>query len=143
MAFDVGISSICIPLPSPLRWFQIRWEGGSLPVIRLYDAPDVFGGVAEFAARNTSTEIEVADGDGVVLDSVREVVVALGHGANEDAYALILAEALDVVAHSNNLGVEAESNLPAVRRKVVGDWVLDDLDELLLGGGRADLVAME
>lgn len=49
----------------------------------LDDSPDVFGSVAELAACYTGAEIEVADTDGVILDRVCKVVVALCHGSDE------------------------------------------------------------
>lgn len=99
--------------------------------------------MAEFAAGNAGTEIELADGDAVILDAVGEVVTALGHGSDEDGDAFLGMQALDVVAHAHDLGVEAEGDLAAVGREVVGDGVLDDLDELFVRGGGADLVAMQ
>ena len=112
-------------------------------VMHLDDAPDVLGGVAELAASNAGTEIELADGDAVVFDTVGKVVVAFGHGTDENADALVGVQALNVVAYTHNLRVEAERDLAAVRGKVVGDGVLDDLDELLVGSRGADLVAMQ
>ena len=89
--------------------------------------------MAELAACNAGTEVEVADTDAVVLDSVREVIIALGHSTNEDGNALVLVEAANVVAQANNLGVETEGDFAAVGRQVISDWVLDHLDQLLLG----------
>jgi hypothetical protein len=110
---------------------------------RLYYSPYVLCGVAELAARYTGTEIEVADTDGVVLDGIGEVIAALGHGTDENTDALVLVQALDVVAHSDDLGIETEGDLPAVRGEMVCDRILNDLDELLLGGGGADHVSVE
>lgn len=95
--------------------------------------PNVLCCVAELAACNAGTEVEVADTDAVVLDSVREVIVTLRHSTNEDGDALVLVEATNVVAQADNLGVETEGDLPAVGRQVISDWVLDHLDQLLLG----------
>jgi hypothetical protein len=99
--------------------------------------------MAEFAACDTCTEVEIADTDGVVLDGVGEVIISLGHGSNENGYALIFVQTLHVISHSHDFGVEAERNFPTIRGKVVRDRVLDDLDELLLGRCRADLVSVE
>ena len=104
----------------------------------LDDVPNVLCGVAELAASHTGTEREVADGDGVVLVLVGEVVVALGHGADEDADALLGAEVRHVVADAHDGGVEGEGDFAAVRGQVVGDGVLDDFEQLLLRGGGAD-----
>lgn len=109
----------------------------------LKDTPDILCGVTELAASNTGTEVELADSNAVIFDVVGEIVVALGHGSHENRDALVLTEARDVVAHANNLGIETESDLAAVRWQMVGDGVLDHLDELLLGRSRADLVFVE
>ena len=89
--------------------------------------------MAELTACNAGTEVEVADTDAVVLDSVCEVIVTLCHSTNEDGDALILVEAANVVAQTNNLGVETEGDLAAVGGKVIGNGVLDDFDEFFLG----------
>ena len=99
--------------------------------------------MAELAACNAGTEVEVADTDAVVLDGVRKVIVALRHGTNEDCDALILVETANVVAQAYNLGVETEGHLAAVWWQVIGDGVLDNLDELLLGRGRPNLVPVQ
>ena len=98
--------------------------------------------MAEFAARNTGAEVKLADGDGIVLYAVGKVVATFGHGADEHGDALVVVQALDVVAHAHNLRVEAECDLAAIRRQVIGDGVFDDLDELFVGCGRAYLVTV-
>lgn len=112
-------------------------------MIQLDDAPDVLSGVAEFAASNAGTEVELADGDAVVFDAVGKIIVAFGHSSDEDADTLVGVQALDVVAYTHNLGVEAECDLSAVGGKVVSDGVLDNLDKLLIGSRGADLVTMQ
>lgn len=99
--------------------------------------------MTELAARNAGAEIEVADSDRVVLDVVGKVVIALGHGSDEDANALIFVKALDVVGDSYYWSLEAQCDLSAVRWEVVGDGVFDHVDKLLLGGSGADLVSVE
>jgi hypothetical protein len=99
--------------------------------------------VTELAACDAGTEVEVADGDAVILEVVGKVIAALGHGTNKDCNALVLLEAGDVVAHAHYFRVETERDLAAVWRQVVGDGVLDDFDQLLLRRGRADLVSVE
>jgi hypothetical protein len=99
--------------------------------------------MAEFTACYAGTEVELANGDAVVLDVVREVVVALGHGTHEDSNALALVEASNVVADTYDFRVEAERDLAAICWEMIGDGILNDLDELLLGRGRADLVPMQ
>ena len=103
------------------------------PRPNLEDVPNVLCCVAELAACNAGTEVEVADADAVVLDSVREVIVTLRHSTNEDGDALVLVEAANIVAQADNLGVETEGYFPAVGRQVISDRVLDHLDQLLLG----------
>lgn len=80
----------------------------------LDNVPNVLGSVAELAASNTGRERVIADRNGVVLELVREVVIALGHCTYEDADALFCAKVLDVVAHSDHGCVEGQSNLSAV-----------------------------
>jgi hypothetical protein len=107
-------------------------------VVVLDDVPDLFSSVTEPAAGDTSTQTEVADTDGIVLELVCEGVVALGHGTDEDANALLGCEVGNVVAHADDGGVETEGDLAAVGREVVGDGVLDDLQQLLLRRSGAD-----
>lgn len=89
--------------------------------------------MAELAASDAGRQAEVADGDLLVHPLVREAVGALGHGANEDADALLRGQRVHVVPDLDERGVEAQRHLPAVGRQVVRDGVLDDAEELLLG----------
>lgn len=61
------------------------------------NVPDVLGGMAELTAGHASTQAKVRDGDSIVLELVREVVLALGHSTHEDADTLLGIERLDVV----------------------------------------------
>lgn len=99
--------------------------------------------MAEFAACNAGTKIELADSYAVVFDVVGEVIVALCHGTNEDCYAFALVEPRDVVTYTYNLCVEAECDLATVRWEVVGNRILDHLDELLLGVDGPNLVLVQ
>lgn len=99
--------------------------------------------MAELAAGNTGTETEVADGDGVVLEGVGKVVSALGHGTNEDTDALLGPQSPDVVVDTDDGGVETEGDFAAVGGQMVGDGVLDDLEQLLLRVGGPDGETME
>lgn len=98
----------------------------------LDNVPDILGGVAELAASNTGTKRVVADTDGIILELISERIVALGHGTDEDADALVRSKILYVVSNSHDLGVERQRDLAAVGREVVGNRVFDHLQKLLL-----------
>lgn len=70
---------------------------------QLDDTPDILSGVAEFAACNAGAEVELADGDAVVLYAIGKIVATLGHGTDKDRDALLGVQALDVVAHAHDL----------------------------------------
>jgi hypothetical protein len=127
------------------QWMAIgvSVEDRSRLSVGLYDVPDILGSVAELTACNAGTEVELANGDRVVLDLVGEVVAAFGHGSYKNGDALILVQVVDVVADPHHLGVETQRDLAAVGREMVRNGVLDDLDELLVGAGGADLVPVE
>ena len=72
----------------------------------LNNIPHVLGGVAELAAGDAGAEAVVADADGVVLELVGEVVLAFGHGTDEDADALLQSEVGDVVSDSHDGCIE-------------------------------------
>lgn len=99
--------------------------------------------MAEFAACNTGGQAEVADTDGIVLEGVGKVIAALGHCTNEDANALFRLEILNVVSDADDGGIETQRDLAAVGRQVIGDGVLDDLEQLLLRGGGSDGEAVQ
>lgn len=107
-------------------------------VFDLDDVPDFFGSVTESAAGDTGTQTEVADTNRVVLEFVCKGVVTLGHGTNEDTDALLGREVGNVVANTDDGSVKTQGDLAAVGRKVVGDWVLDNLQKLFLRCGGAD-----
>jgi hypothetical protein len=118
------------------------WHGWAT-VRRLVDSPHVFCGVTKFAAGNAGTKVEVADSNAVVLQVVCKIITALGHSSNKDCYALILVEVRYVVAYAHNFRVEAECDLAAIGWKVIGNGVLDNLDELFLRCSGPNLVSME
>jgi hypothetical protein len=99
--------------------------------------------VTEFAAGNAGTEVKVADSNAIVLQMVCKVIAALCHGSNKDCYALVLVETFYVVAYAHNFRVEAEGNLSAIGWKMVGDGVLDNLNELFLRRSGTNLVSVE
>lgn len=84
--------------------------------------------MAEFTASYACTEVEVTDGDAVVLDMICEIIISLRHGTNENCNALTLPEPSNVVADTYNFRIEAECNFAAVWRKVVGDGIFDDFN---------------
>lgn len=88
--------------------------------------------MAELAASNTGRQAEVADTDGVILESICKIVAALCHGTDEDANALLWAKILNVVPHTDNRSIKTEGDLTAVGRQVISDRVLDDLEKLFL-----------
>lgn len=53
------------------------------------DIPNLFGSVAELATGNTGTETVVADTDSFVLERIGKVIVALGHGTDENGDTLV------------------------------------------------------
>lgn len=55
----------------------------------LDDVPDIFGSMAELAARDAGRETVVADGDLLVYELVGEVVRALSHGSDKDTDTLL------------------------------------------------------
>lgn len=100
--------------------------------------PNLFGRVAELTTRHTGTETVVADTDALILEGIGKVIVALGHGTDEDGDALIGLQRLQVVPGAHQGGFETHGDLATVGRQVVGDGVLDDLEQFLLRIGRAD-----
>ena len=101
----------------------------------LDDSPYILSCMTELAACDAGTETVVTDTYRIVFDMVREVVVALGHCADENRNALVLVQSANVISYTDDFRLEAERDLPAVRWQMVGDWILDDLNELLLGRG--------
>jgi hypothetical protein len=91
--------------------------------------------MTKFAASDTGTQTIIADTDGFVLEIIGKVVFAFGHGADEDAYALVWCKALNVVFDPDHLCLEAQCDFPAVRRKMIRYRVLDDLQKLFLRVG--------
>lgn len=94
--------------------------------------------MAEFAAGDRGRETVVADGDLLVDEFVREVVRAFGHCSNEDADALLVFQALHVFSYFDQGCIEGEGDLSAIGRKMVGDRILNDLEELFLGVNGSD-----
>ena len=110
-------------------------SGGGRP---LDDVPDVLCSVAELATSNTSRKRVVGDTDRVVLVLIGKGIITLGHSTNKDADALLRSEIADVVTNSHDLCVERESDLAAVWWQVIGDWILNDLEQFLLRGSTSN-----
>jgi hypothetical protein len=89
--------------------------------------------MTEFAAGNTGTKAVVAYADRLVLESVGEIVFALRHGADKDTNALIGVKRIDIISHSNDIGVETQSDLATFGREMISDWIFDDFEQFLLG----------
>lgn len=100
--------------------------------------PNIFGRIAEFPARDARTQAKVANADGVVLDVVGKVVLALGHRTDKHADASLRSQVRDVVCHSHHFCVIAERDFATIHRKVIGDGVLDHLQQFFLRIGGAD-----
>jgi hypothetical protein len=106
------------------------------------DVPHVFRRMTELAARHTGTQAIIADTDRLVLKIIGKVVLAFGHGADEDAYAFVWCKALNVIFNPDHFCLEAQCNLPAIRRKMIRYGVLDDFQKLFLrvGGSYGQLM---
>jgi hypothetical protein len=107
------------------------------------DIPNLFGSVAELAASHTGTETVVTDTDGLVLERIGKVIVTLGHGTDEDSNALVGLQCLQVVLGADHGCLKTHGDLAAVGRQVVGDRVLNNLQELFLRVGGADGKSVE
>ena len=88
--------------------------------------------MTEFAASNTGTEAEIADTDRFILEIIGKVVLPFRHGANENTDTFIWCETLNVVFDPDHFSLEAQCDFPAIRRKVIGNGILNDLQELFL-----------
>ena len=106
--------------------------------VRLNNVPDILGSVTEFAAGDAGGKTIIANGDLLVDILIGEIVSALGHGSDKDAYALAWLQVCYVIPGADDLGLEAQGDFPAVGRQMVGDGVLNDTQELLLGVGGPD-----
>ena len=115
-----------------LKKFVVSKEGWYLMLWSSNDVPNVFRRMTKLAASDTCTQAVIADTDGLVLEIVGKVILAFGHGTNEDTDAFIWGKALNVVFDSDNLCVEAQRDFPAIGRKMVGYRILDNLEELFL-----------
>lgn len=81
---------------------------------QLDDIPDIFSGVAELAACNTSTEAVVADGNCFILEFIGEVITTFGHGSHKDTDAFLRTKGADIFVDSNNRRFKTQSDLAAI-----------------------------
>lgn len=79
---------------------------GPQPSTNLDDVPDILCRVTELAASHTGRQAVVADRDRVILELVGKVVASFGHGADEDADALLRTQIGNVVSHPHNRSIE-------------------------------------
>lgn len=112
-----------------------RWQRQRLD---LDNVPDILGGMAKLTAGDARTETVIADADLFVDELIGKIIFTAGHGADEDTDALGRPKLSDVVPDSDHRRVEAQRDLATVRGEMVGDGILDDLEELLLRLGRSD-----
>ena len=106
--------------------------GGTLTVL-LDDVPGIFCSVAEFAAGHAGAEAEGTNADGIVFERVGKIILALGHGTDEDTYTLFGTQIRHVIPNTDNLGVEAQGDLATIRGQVVSNRILDHFEQFLLG----------
>lgn len=88
--------------------------------------------MTKLAASNASTQAVVADTNGIILELICKGIVALGHGANEDANAFFGRQVGDVIAHADHGSVKTQRDFAAVGWQMIGDGVLDDPQKLFL-----------
>lgn len=91
----------------------------------LDDVPYILCCVTKLTTSDTSTQAVVADGNLIVFEPIRKVILTLGHGTNENTYALVCAESLDVVLHSYDWALERQCDLPAIGWQMLCDGILD------------------
>lgn len=94
--------------------------------------------MAELAACYTGRERPAADCNLLVYQGIGEVIRTLGHGADEDAYALLGTHALDIIPKTHQRRFETERDLPAVGRQVISNGVLDHSQQLIIRVGGSD-----
>lgn len=91
----------------------------------LDDVPYILCCVTELTTSNTGTQAVVADGNLIVFELIRKVILTLCHCTDEHTYALVRTEGLDVVFHSYNWALEGQCDLSAIGWQMLGDRVLD------------------
>lgn len=99
--------------------------------------------MAELATRHAGTQTEIADTDRIIFERIGKVITTLGHGAHEDTDTFLGTERANIIVDAHDWRIETERDLAAVGREMVGDRVLDDLEEFFLGVGGADGEAVQ
>ncbi len=83
---------------------------------RLYDIPYILSCMAELAASDASTQAVVGDGNRIVFEHVRKVILALSHGTHEDTDTLFGTKSCDVVLHTDDFSLERQRYFAAIGR---------------------------
>ena len=104
----------------------------------LKDIPDFLRCMAELAACYAGTQAIVADTDRFVLEGISKVIMALGHGPNEDADALLRCQGLEIILHSYHGGLKTHCHFAAVGRKMIRDRVFNNSQQFFLRIGRTN-----
>lgn len=99
------------------------------------NVPHLLSRMAKLAAGDTGTQTVVADTDSVILEGIGEVVMALGHGTDKNRNTLLRTEGFDIILGADNGRLETHGDLAAIGGQVVGDRVLDNLEQLFLRVG--------
>ena len=108
-AFDVMIVAIAESAKRKQRNFCGQWKG----IIPSNDVPSVLCSVTKFAACNTSTQAVVADTYCFLFEAIGKIIFTLGHSPNENAYALVRRQGIDIIPHSYYLSIEAKCDFSA------------------------------
>ena len=140
MTRDISIHPVEAAACMPKHRFRPE---GQIDSIQSKNIPDLLSSMTEFTAGHTRTQTVVRDTNSIVLERVRKIIMALGHRPNKDTNTLALTEGLEVILGSNDRGLVGHGDFATVGREVVGDGVLDDAEEFLLGVCGADGEAVE
>jgi hypothetical protein len=72
--------------------------------------------MTELAASDASTQAVVRNGNRIVFELVREVILALSHGTYEDTDALFGTKSRDVILDTDDFSLERQCYLAAIGR---------------------------
>lgn len=107
------------------------------------NVPHLLGGVTELTTGHTGRKTVVANTDGVILERVGKVIVTLSHGPDKDRDAFLGTQRLNVILGAYHRSLKTHGDLATVGGQVVGNGVLDDLQQLLLGVGGSNRQTVE